>query len=42
VAYIESADGDGQATLYDPNSGGHLTRVHKRSLAGATIVNPRG
>jgi hypothetical protein len=42
VAYIISADGDGQATLYDPNSGGHLTRVHKRSLAGAVIVNPRG
>jgi hypothetical protein len=42
VAYIESADGDGQATLYDPNSGGHRTRVHQRSLAGATIVNPHG
>jgi hypothetical protein len=42
VAYIISVDGDGEATLYDPNSGGHATRVHRRSLAGATIVNPHG
>lgn len=25
---------------YDANSGGHLTRVHVRSIAGYTIVNP--
>ena len=42
VAYIESVNGDGAATLYDPNSGGHATRVHTRSLAGATIVRPSG
>jgi hypothetical protein len=41
VAYIISVDGD-EATLYDPNSGGHATRIHHRSLAGATIVNPGG
>jgi len=28
--------------VYDPNSGGGLTRVHVRSLAGYTVVNPRG
>lgn len=28
--------------VYDPNSGGGLTRVHVRSLAGYQIVNPRG
>jgi hypothetical protein len=42
VAYIVSVEGGGQAVLYDPNSGQHLTRVHRGSLAGATIVNPGG
>jgi len=42
VAYIEQVHGDGTATLYDPNSGGHLTRLHRRSLAGAVIVDPHG
>ena len=28
------------ATVYDPNSGHHGTRVHERSLAGYTVVNP--
>lgn len=42
VAYIESVNGDGTATLYDPNSGGGATRVHTRSIAGATIVRPSG
>lgn len=28
--------------VYDPNSGRGLTRVHVRSLAGYTVVNPRG
>jgi CHAP domain-containing protein len=42
VAYIEQVHGDGTVTLYDPNSGGHQTRIHRRSLAGAVIVNPRG
>jgi hypothetical protein len=27
--------------VYDANSGGHATRVHARSIAGYTIVNPR-
>lgn len=26
--------------VYDANSGGHRTRIHKRSIAGYTIVNP--
>jgi hypothetical protein len=26
---------------YDANSGGHRTRLHPRSIAGYTIVNPR-
>ena len=42
VAYIEAIHGDGTATVYDPNSGRHLTRVHRRSIAGATIVDPHG
>jgi hypothetical protein len=35
-------NGDGTATVYDANSGGGLTRVHRVSLAGLTIVNPHG
>jgi hypothetical protein len=27
---------------YDANSGGHRTRLHARSLAGYTVVNPHG
>ena len=27
---------------YDANSGHHLTRIHPRSIAGYTIVNPHG
>ena len=27
--------------VYDANSGGRATRVHPRSIAGYTIVNPR-
>jgi hypothetical protein len=41
VAFIENADGDGTAVVYDPNSGGHATRIHRISLAGAAIVDPR-
>lgn len=41
VAYIEQVYGDGTATLYDPNSGGHLTRRHRMSIVRATIVDPR-
>ena len=40
VALILSTDGNGNATLYDPNSGGHRTHIHQRSIARATIVNP--
>jgi hypothetical protein len=28
--------------VFDANSGGRATRVHHRSIAGYTIVNPRG
>lgn len=42
VMYIESLDANGNAVVYDPNSGGHRTRVHTRSLAGYRIVNPHG
>ncbi len=42
VAAIESCDGNGIATLYDPNSGGHQTRIHQRDISHATIVNPNG
>lgn len=31
----------GRVLAYDPNSGGHRTRVWVRSIAGFTIVNPR-
>lgn len=41
VVYIESYQ-NGIALVYDPNSGGHQTRVHHRSLAGAVIVDPKG
>jgi hypothetical protein len=40
VAYILEAYGDGTATLYDPNSGGGLTRVHRVSLRGWAVVDP--
>ena len=42
VAIIREVYGDGTALLYDGNSGHHLTRLHRRSIAGATIVNPHG
>jgi len=41
VAYIERIEGGGEALLYDPNSGGHETRIHVRSLSGAVVVDPR-
>jgi hypothetical protein len=28
--------------VHDSNSGGRRTRIHPRSIAGYTIVNPRG
>jgi hypothetical protein len=39
---IRAVDANGNATVYDPNSGHHLTRIHQRSLAGYTIVDPNG
>ena len=42
VMYIEAIDANGNAVVYDPNSGGHQTRVHTRSLAGYRVVNPHG
>lgn len=41
VMYIESVDGNGNAVVYDPNSGGHQTRLHTRSLSGYSIRNPQ-
>ena len=38
VAVVESLLGDGTAILRDYNSGGHLSRRHVRSIAGARIV----
>lgn len=34
--------GGGKWLVADYNSGGHTSRLHVRSLAGYTIVNPRG
>ncbi len=42
VAVIREVHGDGTATVYDANSGGGRTRVHRVSLAGLTIVDPHG
>lgn len=40
VFVLESHVEGNQWLTYDANSGGHLTRVHVRSIAGYTIVNP--
>lgn len=40
VAYILQVYGDGTARLYDPNSGGGLTRIRRVSLRGWAIVDP--
>jgi hypothetical protein len=42
VFVIEADLGGGKVYAYDANSGGHKTRIHVRSLAGYTVVNPRG
>lgn len=42
VMYIEHMDSNGNAVVYDPNSGGHATRIHTVSLRGYHIVNPHG
>jgi hypothetical protein len=41
VMIIRDYLGGGRALVYDANSGGHLTRVHVRSLRGYSIRNPR-
>ena len=40
VFYIEAVNGDGSVRAYDPNRGGHLTRVHDVSLRGYRVVDP--
>lgn len=42
VFVLEADLGGGLWQVFDANSGGHLTRVHARSLAGYAIVNPHG
>lgn len=42
VFVIQSCNGNGTVTAWDPNSGGGKTRIHTRSLAGYAVVNPRG
>lgn len=42
VFVLEADLGGGLWRVYDANSGGGATRVHARSLAGYTIVNPHG
>lgn len=42
VFVLEEDLGQGRWLAYDANSGGHATRVHARSIAGYTIVNPHG
>lgn len=40
VMVLVEARADGQWLVHDGNSGGHLTRLHVRSIAGYTIVHP--
>lgn len=42
VFYIESVIDNQTVMAWDPNSGGHQTRLHARSLAGFHVVNPHG
>lgn len=41
VMILESHVSGSTWIVYDANSGGHLTRIHARSIAGYSIVNPR-
>lgn len=41
VFVLESYVGGSTWIVYDANSGGHATRIHARSIAGYSIVNPR-
>jgi hypothetical protein len=40
VAAIRAVHGDSTVTVYDANSGGGLTRVHRISLNGLVVVDP--
>lgn len=40
VFVLEADLGGGAWQVYDANSGGHATRIHARSIAGYTIVDP--
>ena len=42
VMVIVSYQGSDRATVYDANSGRHMTRIHEVSLRGYTVVNPHG
>lgn len=42
VFVIREVRAPGLVLAYDANSGGRRTRIHLRSLAGYTVVNPRG
>lgn len=42
VFAIEAVNNDGTVVAYDPNSGGHQTRIHTVSLRGFRVVNPHG
>lgn len=42
VFYIQSVNADGTVVAWDPNSGGHRTRIHTVSLRGFTVVDPHG
>jgi hypothetical protein len=42
VFVLEQALGGDSWLAYDANSGRHATRIHARSIAGYTIVNPHG
>jgi hypothetical protein len=42
VMVIVAQGSNGGWVVHDGNSGGHLTRVHERSLAGYSIRNPNG
>ena len=41
VFVLEAELSPGIWQVYDANSGGHATRIHARSIAGYTIVQPR-
>jgi len=42
VFVIREVLGGNMVLAYDANSGGRQTRIHQRSLAGYTVVNPHG